>query len=187
MTEDDALVRKARGGDRNALEAVWRAHRRFVAAVLFARWPRGLDLEDGLQEVALALVRRIGSLEDPGKLRPWLRAIAIRAAATAGRRLEIEVRGSASAEVEPAVPGDARLVDARDEESVVLARVRELPLDYREPLVLRAVHGMTQREIASALGLPETTVETRLARARRMLREAMTIRAAAPRAQETKR
>jgi predicted RNA polymerase sigma factor len=37
--------------------------------------------------------------------------------------------------------------------------------------MLRAVHGMRGRHIAEILELPEATVETRIARARRMVRE----------------
>ena len=47
-----------------------------------------------------------------------------------------------------------------------------LPDGYREPLFLKAVQGLSYRNIAEILGLPETTVETRIARARRMLRDA---------------
>ena len=49
--------------------------------------------------------------------------------------------------------------------------VRDLHPDYSEPLLMRCVHGMTYQQIADALGVPVTTVETRLARARRQLRE----------------
>lgn len=47
----------------------------------------------------------------------------------------------------------------------------ELPDGYREPLLLKAVQGMSYRQIGRVMGLPETTIETRIARARRMLRE----------------
>ena len=53
----------------------------------------------------------------------------------------------------------------------ILHLARGLPSQYSEPLLLRAVRGLSQREIAETLQLPETTVETRLARARRMLRD----------------
>jgi len=52
-----------------------------------------------------------------------------------------------------------------------LEAARRLPEIYREPLLLRAVREMSQKDIAHTLSLPETTVETRLARARRMVRE----------------
>lgn len=54
----------------------------------------------------------------------------------------------------------------------VLSLARELPADYGEPLLLRAVQGLSYRQIGAILGLPESTVETRIARGRRMLREA---------------
>jgi len=49
--------------------------------------------------------------------------------------------------------------------------VRTLPPEYREPLVLRCVRSLTYQQISEILNLPVTTIETRLARARRMLRE----------------
>jgi DNA-directed RNA polymerase specialized sigma24 family protein len=49
---------------------------------------------------------------------------------------------------------------------------KELPDGYREPLLLKCVHGMSYREIGEVMGLPESTIETRIARGRRMLREA---------------
>jgi RNA polymerase sigma-70 factor (ECF subfamily) len=46
-----------------------------------------------------------------------------------------------------------------------------LPDGYREPLLLKCVRGLSYRQIGELMGLPETTVETRIARGRRMLRE----------------
>lgn len=54
---------------------------------------------------------------------------------------------------------------------MLLDLARGLPEGYREPLLLRCVKGMSYREIAKVLELPETTIETRIARGRRMLRE----------------
>ncbi|MCH7873418.1 MAG: sigma-70 family RNA polymerase sigma factor, partial [Planctomycetes bacterium] len=53
----------------------------------------------------------------------------------------------------------------------VMALAQQLPEAYREPLMLRAIHGMRGKHIASIMGLSEATVETRIARGRRMLRE----------------
>jgi len=53
-----------------------------------------------------------------------------------------------------------------------LMRLAEtIPDGYREPLILKALHDMSYREIGVIMGLPETTVETRITRARRMLRD----------------
>jgi RNA polymerase sigma-70 factor (ECF subfamily) len=56
---------------------------------------------------------------------------------------------------------------------VVLEAIRALPALYREPFVLRHLQGWSYRQIAETMGLPVDTVETRLVRARRLLREAL--------------
>jgi RNA polymerase sigma-70 factor (ECF subfamily) len=63
---------------------------------------------------------------------------------------------------------DAR-VRASDVEDRVLSAIGALPLRYRPVLALRWEHGMTYAEIARILRLPVKTVETRAARAVRML------------------
>jgi RNA polymerase sigma-70 factor (ECF subfamily) len=170
------LFEAAARGDRAALEALWRRERRRVAAVLIAHRPREEDLEDLLQEVGVVLVERLGEVRDPARLGAWLRTVALNVARGAGRgarRSRARRRGLDSAAGAPDPGGElprAR-TDARDELRQVLAWVEGLTPALAEPLLLRAVWGLAQREIAEWLGVPETTVETRLARARRMLRE----------------
>jgi RNA polymerase sigma-70 factor (ECF subfamily) len=55
-----------------------------------------------------------------------------------------------------------------------MALARTLPEGYREPLLMRCVRGMSYKQIGAVLDLPETTIETRIARGRRMLRELAT-------------
>ncbi len=62
-----------------------------------------------------------------------------------------------------AAAGDAELVDLR-------AAISQLPIAYREPLVMQVLGGFTTEEIASELGLSTPTVLTRLFRARNKLR-----------------
>ena len=160
------------------LREVWHAHRRWVAAVALAHMPREADLEDILQEVALRLVSSPPSAEDARAIRAWLRTVAINVARTAGRKQSVRRRAQdvlhhearvAQAPPEPQEVRSARHEEARRAMQAALA----LPEAYREPLLLRAVRGLNYRQIGDALGLPVTTIETRLARARRMLREAL--------------
>lgn len=178
-TETGGELAAARRGDQDALRAVWRAHRAWVAAIVLAHKPREAELEDLLQTVALTLVRRIGDVRHEGAFRPWLRTVAINAARAAGRKQSTERRAR------------LRLADRRADETVepasgpegrsILDLARELPDGYREPLLLRCVKGMSYREISNVLELPETTIETRIARGRRMLRELASQRQAASR------
>jgi len=61
--------------------------------------------------------------------------------------------------------------EQRDAAGRLLQQALGLPVAYREPLLLRCLRSMSYQQISDVLELPVTTIETRLARARRMLRE----------------
>ncbi|MBI1303687.1 MAG: sigma-70 family RNA polymerase sigma factor [Phycisphaera sp.] len=170
------LFARAAEGDREAIGEVWRANRRWIAAVLAAHAPRGADIDDLLQEVASTLITKCHHLRDAASLRGWLRVVAVNTARMAARSLSSEIRtqrGFADLRrgLERGIQGAARAAtDARE----MLALLSRLPQQYAEPLLLQATQGLSQRQIAELLDVPETTVETRLARARRMLREMQT-------------
>lgn len=173
-----ALILAAIRGERDAQRQVWEDHRRWVAAVLMAHKPRTVDLEDLLQDVAMQFVRRINELRDAGALRPWLRTVAMNAAHASGRSLARRKRDAhelrPAAVSGPTSPQDSKpdLLTGRREEARRLMQLSErLPDGYREPLLLRCLQGLSYRMIGDLMGIPETTVETRIARGRRMLRE----------------
>jgi RNA polymerase sigma factor (sigma-70 family) len=172
----DRLVCSAIARDPEAVRLLWDRQRRWVAAILLAYKPRDADLEDLLQEVAVSFVERIGELREPGAFKPWLRSVAINAARLAGRKrstAERHRRGFRLAAVEAHQPpaGPDLVAAQREEGRRLLGLAMELPEAYREPLLLRCLHGMSYREISRIVGLPETTIETRIARGRRMVRE----------------
>ncbi len=174
----DPTLAAALGGNPDAVRALWQRHRRWVAGVLLAYKPRHADLEDLLQEVAMTFVRRLGDLRDPASLRPWLRSVAINAARLAARKarsrpdLAPARRSPVDHAARPAGDDAPDVLAARREDATrLLDLALNLPESYREPLLLRCIHGMSYREIGLVVGLPETTIETRIARGRRMLRE----------------
>lgn len=172
------LIAAAIDGDGGALRDLWRQHRRWVGAIVLAHMPRGADVEDLVQAVAVQVVAKIGELREPEAFRPWLRAVAVNTARAAGRtttrrrkhtlRLAGVVR-KGEEDRAPVPAGEA--VAAADEATRLMDLARTLPEAYREPLLLRCVRGMSYRQIGEVLDLPETTIETRIARGRRMLRE----------------
>ena len=166
-------------GDADAVRRVWLENRRWVAAVLLAHKPREAELEDLLQDVAMTLVRTIGKLRDQAMLKPWLRTVAINAARASGRtaKRRRRVMGpraedlSPDLSIGPASAGADEPVDQREQSGRLTRLAAGLPDGYREPLILKCVRGMSYRQIGELMGLPETTIETRIARGRRLLRE----------------
>mgnify|MGYP000941552499 CR=1 FL=1 len=169
-------------GDADAVQRVWMENRRWVAAVILAHKPREVELEDLLQDVAMTFVRTIGKLRDQATLKPWLRTVAINAARAAGRttKRRRRVMGPRMEDVSSGLYGESTCAEmsgaadvvAQGEQAGRLTRLAAtLPDGYREPLILKCVRGMSYRQIGELMGLPETTIETRIARGRKMLRE----------------
>lgn len=157
---------------------LWKVHRRWLAAVLLAHMPNEADLEDLLQEVALIVMKKRHQLADETRLRPWLRTIAIntarRAAEETDRQRRVTLDEEGLTEVRDPAPVRASLRSrVRTELAHVLRLVRRLAPEHKESLLLRGVEGLTQRQIADTLCISEEAVESRLARARRKLRESM--------------
>lgn len=183
-SEGQGAVSAAIRGDADAVRDLWQEHRRWVAAVILAHKPRETDLEDLLQDVAMTFVRTISKLRDEAMFRPWLRTVAINAARAAGRdtrrrraKLGWRVTGDDNQPEAiggaPAHQGDepAGVAEGFEESGRLTRLAAQLPDGYREPLILKCVRGMSYRQIGVLMGLPETTIETRIARGRRMLRE----------------
>ncbi len=181
---DEPLIERARRGDRAALQELWRAHRRWVAAIILAHRPRSVELDDLLQDVAVKLLAKIHTLREARAFRPWLRQIAVNVcrgvgrSARSGLRIASEERRDEEGHLAGQVGeppdrglGPAETVERDEAARRLLEQALTLPPAYREPLILRSLRAMSYQQISEILDLPLTTIETRLARARRMLRE----------------
>ena len=99
----------------------------------------------------------------------WIHRIAINVALTYRRRYTLRQVGETIRRLgRPEFVADATLTT--DQMDLVSA-LHELPARQAAALVLRHLHGYTNREIASAIGVPERTVASRLAAAKRKLAE----------------
>ncbi len=70
---------------------------------------------------------------------------------------------------------------ARADRRMLQQAIEELPMEFREALVLREIEGLSYKDIAHVSGVPIGTVMSRLARARKLLR----VRLSAPLGKET--
>jgi RNA polymerase sigma-70 factor (ECF subfamily) len=175
-TDDDtALVAAAQAGDRPAFGRLYERYGRMVHGLLLAQVPPA-EVEDLVQEVFLQALRKLADLRDAGAFGPWVAAIA-RNRATDRHRTRAPARpprARAGGEQELPVPATA---PAELEARAVLAVIDELPLAYRETLVLRLVEGMTGPEIAARTGLTPESVRVNLHRGMKKLRARLAARA----------
>jgi len=162
--------------DRRAFDDLVARHDRWVRGAVFSVLGRSGDVDDVAQQVWLKVWQRRDRLAGVDDLRKWLYTLARNAALDAGRssarrrglwqRLKAAWRGTAAS----ARPADEGLI-AAERRTRTLRAIESLDEKYRTVLVLRVWEEMSYVEIARTLEITPQAVETRLVRARRMLRD----------------
>jgi RNA polymerase sigma factor (sigma-70 family) len=159
-----------------AFEELVRRHGPMVLATCCRVLGNPDDAEDAFQAVFLVLARKANTVR--GNLAGWLYAVSVRTARGVRimreRRRKHETRASARSEPAVLPESDHDLAAVIDEE---LAR---LPEHYREAVVLCELRGLSRKQAASELGIPEGTLSGRLAVARRKLAALLSARGLAP-------
>jgi RNA polymerase sigma-70 factor, ECF subfamily len=163
-----ATVRAAAAGDVDALERIIARHHRDMARVCVVICGGDADLaEDAVQAAWPIAWRKLDTLRDPERLRPWLVSVAANEARALVRRrrgpvIEIDIADVASDRDDPA--RSASVLDLR-------AALRRLDADDRTLLALRHVAGFDSGEIGLAIGMSASGVRSRLERLLARLRE----------------
>jgi len=144
-----------------------------------ARWLTGdrVDAQDVVQEACLRALRAIGSFAG-NNARAWTLTIVrntayswLRKNRPAALVIVDDLEAVERAQSNPGNDGEtpeAALI-AKTEAARLQRAITELPVPFRETLVLRDVQGLGYRDIAEVTGVPIGTVMSRLARARNRL------------------
>ena len=145
------------------------------AAYNLARWLAGNDhdAEDIAQEACLRAFRFLKGFRG-GNSRSWLLAIVRNTAYTWLKqnrpRAIVPVGDEELLEIEdPAALSNHSSALHHADRDVLRAALEELPVEFREILILRELEGLSYKEIAEVADAPIGTVMSRLARARKQL------------------
>ena len=169
------IVRRVRGGDREAFGELVRAHqgRLFGLVLMMVRQPAAA--EEVTQDAFVRAYTHINSYDDQRPFYPWLAAIAVRLAQNWLRshgRDQRRAGTSLESAPEPEVAAAALDTLIADERSRRLwQQVAKLSSGERSAVLLYYRDELPVRDIARALGVTTGTVKTLLFRARRRLRE----------------
>jgi RNA polymerase sigma-70 factor (ECF subfamily) len=141
-------------------ELIWRTVRQLGVAEK--------DALDAAQEVFMIAYRRLPQFEGRSTVRTWLHGIAYRVAADrrrgASARREV-LDGGFAVFAESAKDPSAEL-EQRELLRLLERVLNTLPFEQRAVFTMHEMEGLTQEEIATALGIPPGTVGSRLRLAR---------------------
>lgn len=172
MDSDEKLLARFLGGEEEAFEdlvARYEAPLRRLAYGMVRDW--GLA-EDIAQDAFIRAYRKAGTFRGGASVKAWLYRIAINRAYDELRRFQRkkEVPLETAPLSESGWASTEAVVEASDLKRRIALALAELRPEYRTPLVLREIEGMSYREIAELLDWPLGTVQIRIHRGRRELR-----------------
>jgi RNA polymerase sigma-70 factor (ECF subfamily) len=194
LVREEDLLRRVRGGDRDAFAPLVEAHLPRVWSVVWRILRHREDTEDVVQEVFLAAFQSLPSFRGEASLSTWLHRIAVTRTLNHLDRSEERVRrasqaledglgavagGRSAASPAPIAslrspdPSPLKALEAGEIRRRLAECLRKLPAAWRAVLTLRDVDRVPYEEIARLSGIALGTVRSRLARARLSLRECM--------------
>jgi len=172
---DPELVRSAQAGDLGAFAELVRRHEPRLRTVLVRILDDPRDVEEVVQDAFVQAWRNLASYRGDSALFTWLYRIGVNAALGRVRRKSVstvelsvvEARASdPGAEQDPVAVAETAQLRAR-----ILAALAELPFEHRDAVVLRDVAGLSNREVADALGVGLAAAKSRIHRGRLRLCE----------------
>jgi RNA polymerase sigma factor (sigma-70 family) len=172
-TDGELLACFLRSRDQDALAALVRRHAPMIWGVCCRLLHNHHDAEDAFQATFLVLVRKAADVPR-NAVANWLYGVARQTAV----RLRATVARRGRRETQVLIMPEPTVAEGRDAElrSVLEDELSRLPDHYRGVLVLCDLEGMTRKEAARQLGIPEGSVASRMARARVLLAKRLTRR-----------
>jgi RNA polymerase sigma-70 factor (ECF subfamily) len=180
--EDDAIVERARAGDRAAFHELFQKYHRRAFAIAIGVVKRPEDALDVVQDAFIKVHRHIGTFQGSSSFYTWLYRIVMNLAIDHIRKVrKVTEWGDDVQRSDDA--GDGTLVPHMPDENPSKAVVRReltdkimqaldtLPEYHRAVIVLREIEGLSYEEMAQVLDVPKGTIMSRLFHARRKLQE----------------
>jgi RNA polymerase sigma-70 factor (ECF subfamily) len=167
----DDLARRARAGDRDALESLLAAIRPRTLAICRGVLPYTPDAEDACQEALLNVATKIGGWAGQGRFTTWLHVVAVNSARSTYRRMRNQAVASDVIPLESPDPRTTSVIaGTRLDLLDALESLEQDHPQYVEPLLLRDVYGLPYEEIAQQVGSPLGTVKAQIHHGRKLVR-----------------
>ena len=183
IQKNDELLARLQAGDEQALADLADAYSSKIYQLAFRYLRNKEDAEEVTQDVLFKVYRKVGEFRGDAALSSWIYRITFNAAMSRLREFKQNLPNAMekSSDDEGGQPLKREVIDLapladedmlRGEMRQALVRaLKEMPVLYRAPVILRDVQGLSTEEASAVLHVKEQTLKSRLHRGRLMLRE----------------
>ena len=169
MEEDRELILSFKIGKEEAFDMLVKKYHSRVINIAFSFLSNLADAEDVAQEAFLKIYRKLKDFRMDSSFSTWVYRIVVNSSYDLMRKRKVKHFSLDDPSFE-LIPGVEDKSDCLKQEAVQAA-LEGLPFEYRSAIVLREMEGLSYEEIAKILNINIGTVESRIFRARQMLKE----------------
>jgi len=175
QAEEIGWVNQALHGDRAAFGQLMHRYAGAVYNLTYRMLGSAEDAEDASQEIFLRAYTRLESFDRQRRFSTWLLSVGSNYCIDRLRRRRFSwlTLDDAAFELRSKERSPERIALDHEQQAIVQRALQQLPENYRMVTVLRYWSDLSYEEIAKVTGLPESTIKTRLHRARHMLAKAL--------------
>lgn len=178
---DKALISLIKNGDKEAFSILIKRYEKKVLNILYLQLGNTPDLEDLAQEVFIKVFKNVKNFRGESQFSTWLYRIAVNVSYDYKRKskdiysLDDPLKEDEEDTFEKIIPNNDEdplsIIEGEELRNKLRKLIKELPKEYQEVLILREYEGLSYEEISKILNCPIGTVESRLFRARKELKE----------------
>lgn len=174
---DAALVTQVSAGNHEAFGFLVNRYYASVLRLCVRLLNDPVQAQDVAQESILQAFLGLSRLQQPARFGPWLHAIAANLARSSWRRLRtisfdgLEAHGQSALRRAASFPSPEQVVSSREMHDAILAALMELSMVNREAVIGYYLQGYSYAELADLLGVPVSTVKSRLFKGRQQMRQ----------------
>ena len=171
MDEDIILINQFVGGEERGFEMLVKKYQNRALNIVYSVVGNDRDSEDILQEVFMKVYNSLRSFKQDAQFSTWLYRITVNTTYDFLRRRRHLVALEDIPQVNLVADNSQDSLHIKDRDYQIRKALESIPFKYRTAVVLKDIEGLSYQEIARVLGCSIGTVESRIFRARQLLKE----------------
>ena len=169
--EDDLLIERFLSGDEEGFEMLVKKYQNHVINIVYLLIGETQDADDIAQEVFIKVYKNLGSFNKKAKFSTWLYRIAVNTTYNHLKKEERYVPSGYRKDSDVFKKTSLTNLERKELQELIRKSIERLPFKYRTVIVLKEIEGLSYKDIAKSLCCRIGTVESRLFRARSMLKK----------------